>query len=1005
MDATPTPDHARLKLLFDAVCDLTEASSRSTDVTDAATLRSVFDQHNATPSECDAVLVLLEQDRLVNLSRPSSISHSPARPIAAMLATFGAIEKPDVVKPGEVIGAWTVAEKIGEGGMGAVYRAVRSDGQFTQTVAIKFLSGFASPEAHARLTAERKTLAALAHPNIARLVDGGKTDSGQPYIVMDYVDGVTITDYCRTQKSHVDDIASLMVSVCDAVSHAHQNLTLHCDLKPSNILIDQAGHAKLLDFGIAQLLTNDALTNPVDAQLSLLNSHARLTSFTPRYASPEQHQGNTLTTATDVFSLGRVLHELIELAPTQRSLGALGAQQMRNEACAIAERASANRIADRYSSVAELRADLRRLVAIQPVAAVNGGVFYRTQKLMVRRWPMAVALTVLVVGASAFTHSLIRERDRALQAETRAGNELVRAQVAEESARAERDRAQVSELRASHRESEAIASRAVAVSERDRALRAEMQTQIESSRTRNTRDFLFSIFDSADPNRGGAPQMSAADLLTRGKQRVNNLPAAQDEFKTEMLMVLARIHENIGLFNDAKTLYRDAGLRLKQDGKDAGRNRFEQYAQTLDRIAVIENMSNNPAAAEAPAREALALHQQYPHQDANRQALTIANAQNTLGLVLDNLGREEAGNLLRTSLATREKLSKPPSEAVASSLHNLGMHYSRRGNFKDAEKNLQQSLDIKYQLFGKQHPKVLNSTGQLAQVLVGQRRYAEALPILADNYRIRREAHGDTSEFTSVAANEWGSVLHDMGRYDEAILRYRDAIDIAARGQDPKRPLSVHYAICVNNLAGLYEEIGDLARAEEHYRLSMKVRRANLAFDDLSVARIEHNLGRVLLRIGKISEAETLFQQAYQTRLKKRGLAHGETHDTILSLAERAMLDGDMTLVQSLLALLDEKIINQRPSRGLQKLRLDAMLLPATSALTIWQARQTLAEKAFGATHLATLRAKLDAAEVMHQLGLTIEARQLALDVQPRLETVLAANASERLRIALLLGK
>jgi eukaryotic-like serine/threonine-protein kinase len=948
-------ENISLRELFDEIVDLPLAERQAK----AATLTS------DTALQRDALELALASD--VSTSRATNIS-------APMLSIVEGLAGPEL-SVGDTLGAWQLTRELGHGGMGAVYLAERRDGQFEQRAAIKLLQGFASAEALVLLARERQIMANLSHPNIARLLDGGATPKGRPYLVMEYIAGVPLDDYIAKHALPLKKRLQLLIEICRAVSFAHSRLVVHCDLKPSNIMVDDNGHPMLLDFGIAALIGAD-----------ISGENETRQAFTPRYASPELKAGLPISTATDVYSLGVILGEMLgELVNPNDDLMAI---------IKMATMAEANL---RYSSVALLAKDIEHYLTGMPVKARAATPTYVLTKLVRRRWPVFVALTALALGASAFTHGLMRERDRALEAETRAANELVRAQAAEEVAQTERERASV-------REQEAIASRATALGERDRAVRAEIQTQIQSVRTRDTRDFLFSLFDSADPNKGGTPNMSAADLLARGKQRVNNLPAAQDEFKTEMLMVLARIYDNIGLLDEAKTLYRDAGLRLKQDSKEALLNRYDKYADTLNRIALIESNNQNPAAAEAPAREALAIRKQYPHPDATQQALMIANAQNTLGLVLDKLGREEAGNMLRASLATREKLSKAPSAEVAASLHNLGIHQRRLGNFKDAEKNLLKALDIHYKLHGKHHPKTLSSVQVLAQILVDQRRFSEAEPLLADNYQAMRQVHGDNSEYVSGAANEWGSVLYNMGRYDEAILRYRDSVDISARAADPKQTLPVSYAISVNNLAGLYEEIGDLPRAEENYRISMKVRRANLAPDDLSVARIEHNLGRLLLKVGKNGEAETLLQQAYQTRLKKRGLAHGETHETILALAERAQLDGDTTLAAKLIGSLDEKIIAQRPSRSLQKMRIEALLAPAASALPIWQARQALAEKNIGATHLATMRTKLDTAEALQQLGRTIEARQLALDVQPRFNAVLAAGAPDRRRLAALLA-
>lgn len=201
---------------------------------------------------------------------------------------------------GSILGVWRVGREIGQGGMGAVYLVERCDGHFEQTAALKFLKGLPSGERLDYFTRERQLLARLTHPNIARLYDGGKTNAGRPYLVMEYVDGLHIDDYCRAKALQEDAILKLFIEACHGVAFAHRQLIIHCDIKPSNLIINTEGRAILLDFGIARL------TDPtLPATIRIADA------YTPRYASPEQREGGQVSTLSDIYSFGVLLKELL----------------------------------------------------------------------------------------------------------------------------------------------------------------------------------------------------------------------------------------------------------------------------------------------------------------------------------------------------------------------------------------------------------------------------------------------------------------------------------------------------------------------------------------------------------------------------------------------------------------------------------------------------------------------------------------------------------------------
>jgi eukaryotic-like serine/threonine-protein kinase len=1000
--SVPSHSRSRIRDLFDAVADV------PTEERDA-----ILQQLQATAEERASLRSLLAADE-ASVPSASPVDAQEHRHETQQLATdlkraLSNRTDPDAsnTEPqiGRVVGVWRIAELIGRGGMSVVYRAERNDDQFEQTVAIKFLSG-ASARSVERFVEERRALAALEHPNIARLMDGGLCD-GVPYLVMDYVVGVPIDQYCREHALDARGIAALMASVCDAVSYAHQVLRLHCDLKPANILVNRDGTVKLLDFGVSQLIDADGAA----AQSSGLG-------YTPRYASPEQIARKPLSTVTDVYSLGVVFRELLGDPASRPAMGRsrLKLQQffLYREANAIASKAAQTLPQHRYQSINGMRNDIARLLAHQPVSAFAGGPLYGLRKLIERQWPMAAALSVLIAAAVFFAYRIVDERDRALRAESLAATELARAQAAEANARIERDRAEVFGIRASEREQEAQEAKRLALQGRDRALRAERVSQAEAQRallaeaaaqreslnTREARDFLLSIFEHVDPNRGGAAQLSGAELLSRSRLRLAAIPPEQAELRYTLTLALASVFENLGLTSDARSLYQEV-VRLDVP---SARPTTAQRADALVRLALVESNRGNSATAVESAREGLRLRRELFPMGGE----PIADAENTLGLVLSSRNepqdRDEAGRLLASSLATRLTLFGERSEGVSAVLHNLGMHANRANRLADAEGHLRRSLAIKYELFGKRHPRTLTTVQQLVATLTNARRLDEAEPLIAEVYQTRLELFGPRSELTAAGANEWASTLHDMGRFAEAEARYLLAVNSPAHVVPAGTSRSLSWAIATNNLGGLYEDMGDLARAEEQYRVSLSARRAQLAADHATVARTEHNLGRLLSKRGQYTEAEALLQRSLATRKLRLGAQHFEPQDTRVALADLYLLTNRESKAREVWRDVDDKIYAARPARMIVKLAVDARLAPVSERLPIHERRIELARRMLGADSVALGRVELDLAEHLVSLGRQSDALPLASAAQRKFESKLVESAPERNRLAAVLA-
>ncbi len=296
-------------------------------------------------------------------------------------------------------GPYRLIGPLGHGGMGAVYLAERTDGEVEQQVAIKVVRSSADPPAfHERFLRERRILASLNHPGIARLLDAGHTTDGQPYLVMEFINGVAIDTYCA--QLDLRGILKLFLAVCEAVSYAHRNLIVHRDLKPSNILVDSAGNPKLLDFGIAKIL---------DASL-VASEDARtvIRILTPEYASPEQMRGEAHSTATDIYSLGAVLHKLLAGEASKTSEVPLDIGFVVRKALRVEPD-------ERYSTVDAFAEDVRAFLENRPVRARAGNAWYRARKFVRRYWVPVTASSVAVIGLSTGLYIANRERSIAEQ--------------------------------------------------------------------------------------------------------------------------------------------------------------------------------------------------------------------------------------------------------------------------------------------------------------------------------------------------------------------------------------------------------------------------------------------------------------------------------------------------------------------------------------------------------------------------------------------------------------
>src|SRR5579872_5446324 len=365
-----------------------------------------FVQNSVDPDVRAEVESLLQYDDQTG----PSLARSLATEAEAVLTTS------DVSREGRQCGPYRLVRLLGRGGAGAVFLAQRSDGQIEHRVAVKLLRHDSEGRVfRQRFLQERQILASLQHTGIARVLDAGQTESGEPYLVMDYIDGTPIDSYAA--KLDVREKLYLFLRVCDAVSYAHHNLIIHRDLKPSNILVDSSGQPKLLDFGIAKIL--DAATDQTRTQERML---------TPDYASPEQVRGTVQSTTTDVYSLGAVLYDLLTgqsphqftdhtqeaidtaICTTEAKPASSLNPNLPRDLDYILRKALRKEPEERYVSVEAMANDIRAFLEFRPVGARSGDAWYRTRKF-VRRYRTFVAFAALTIaGLSVGLYVANRER-------------------------------------------------------------------------------------------------------------------------------------------------------------------------------------------------------------------------------------------------------------------------------------------------------------------------------------------------------------------------------------------------------------------------------------------------------------------------------------------------------------------------------------------------------------------------------------------------------------------
>jgi eukaryotic-like serine/threonine-protein kinase len=732
--------------------------------------------------------------------------------------------------PGTQVGGYRLLREIGRGGMGTVYLAADETVEPRREVAIKVLRDPLHSEHADRFVTEGRLLASLDHPGIARFYEGGTASDGRPYLVMEYVPGEPIAAYCDRRRLSIRARLQLFRHLLDAVAYAHRQLVVHRDIKPRNVLVTEDGTVKLVDFGIAK-----PLLAPGYSDTEATQTRGRL--MTPEYASPEQVTGGRITTATDIYALGLLLHELLcgrraqrlntgvpgeidrvvareevprpsvalqdvsqhrpgtdpsaeEIAAARRTTPARLARRLRGDLDRIVAMALRKEPERRYASATLLAEDIERFLDGRPVRARGDSVRYRAGRFVGRH-------RVLVTAAAAFLVMLVGYLVISLQ--------------------------HAAELR--------------------QALDA---ARLEAAKAEQVSDFMIGLFESHDPENARGAEITGRELLERGVARADEL-SHEPVLQAHLLDTIGGVYRSLGEFARARPLV--------------------SRALETRRAALGDR-----------------------HAD-------VAQSRRHLGVVLRYLGEYEAAEQeLQQAVVIDRLLTPGGSASLAASLHELGHVLIERNRFDEAEALLREGLDMRRAHLGPQHVDVAESLSGMAYVQSRKGFPRDAVPYYREALEIRRQRLGPGHPQVARSHQNLAVILSDLGEYAEAEGHYTQALDVYREVYGDLHP---SIAVTINNLANLKARQDDLEGAEVLFRQTLEMRQALFGDDHPSVVRAVNNLATVLVRLGRAAESEAMFRELLG-RLEAQGLtSDGDRATLYMNLSESLRRQGKLEEAES----------------------------------------------------------------------------------------------------------
>lgn len=795
--------------------------------------------------------------------------------------------------PGTRIGPYKLLQLIGEGGFGSVFMA-EQEKPVARKVALKIIKlGMDTRQVVARFEQERQALAMMDHPNIARVLDAGATDTGRPFFVMELVKGDPIVEYCDKHSLTIEDRLELFAQACNAVQHAHTKGIIHRDIKPSNILVstqDGRPHAKVIDFGIAKA-TASKLT-----EKTLFTEHRQLIG-TPEYMSPEQAEGSLdIDTRTDVYSLGVLLYELLtgttpftgqelrsaayaeiqriirEVEPPKPStrlsnnsgtLASIAAKRhtepkrlgtlVRGELDWIVMKALEKDRQRRYETANGLGMDVKAYLSGEPVLAAPPSSAYRVKKFVRRnRGPVLAGSAVgsaLLIGVLAFAWQFklaSDQRDLAMQAEKAEAEQRKAAETARTEAVMQQAKAEKQEAEA--RKQEAEAKKQAAIAEAVATFQTEMLAAVDPANLPKDPATGEPLKDTVTVVQAIEAAVRKLDADAGGEGALKDQPLVEASVRD----TIGRTLQGLGRYADAEPNLRKS-LAIRRAALPAG---HPSIAASMGKLALLLAEQNNLADAESLQREALAIDRAtLPAGHPN-----IAAGLNNLANLLSTQNKfAEAETLSRESLEIARVALPDGHPNIAFGLNNLAMLLHAQNKLAEAEPLQREALAIWRGALPAGHPDIALALNNLAGLLQAQNKLAEAESLQRETLAMRRAALPALHPGIATALDNLAALLYDQNKLAEAEPLYREALEIRRASLPAGHP---NIAGTLSNLAVLLMDQNKPAEAEPLYREALAIDRAALPAGHPSIATSLSNLARSQQALGHTAEARAGFDEA-----------------------------------------------------------------------------------------------------------------------------------------------
>ncbi len=739
------------------------------------------------------------------------------------------------VMNGETVGKYRIEDKLGEGGMAVVYSASRIDKQFKRKVAVKFIKrGMDTEEIIRRFKFEQQALADLSHPYIARIIDGGTTENGLPYFVMEPVYGVPVNKYCESNKLSTLERINLFLKICEAVKFAHQNLIVHRDLKPQNIFVTQDGNPKLLDFGIAKLLDT--------GEEHALNTRAGVRLMTLDYASPEQLAGKTVTTATDVYSLGVILYELLTdhspydfksnfptekeniittsepekpssvIKKTKRILvqgETISPQDIENNRNETINRIRTRLTGDldniilkalqkdperRYSSVEQFAEDISRSLNGLPVIAHKDSIFYRSSKFIERHKTGVLVASLILILLIAGMGGIIYQSN-------------------------------------------------IANKNKDLA-------EIEARKAERINSFLQEMLASPDPSREGS-EIKVVDVMDDAGKKIKDELEGEPEVQSELRKTLGITYQGLGFYEKAIEELEEAVNLL---------NSFEsdplERAAAYKNLAVAHHYNGDYEEAESYYRKSISLHENIP----DNKDILYAEALNDYGTLKMDI--EEIDSSLvyfRNSLSLYLNIfGKKGSEDVASVLSNIGLAHQYNKNLDSAEYYLRRSLKMNLNLSNGENFNIVYNYNNLAFVYHDKNDLNGAREMFSKSLEMRKKLLRPDHPQLALAIYNLGCITYYSEDHQASIKLIEEAQGIWDKTLEPDHP---YFGNCYYWLGKNYNSLNQPKKAEDLVLKALEIRRNTHGANENLIALTNIELGRSYLLKNEFDKAETIISK------------------------------------------------------------------------------------------------------------------------------------------------